>query len=521
MGIKISESGLNIHDVAAVARKKASVELSGSVKTKISQSREIIENYVKNNKTVYGVTTGFGPLCKYVISPKKAEELQENLIKSHSSGVGDYLPQDIVRACMLIRCNTLAKGCSGVRLEIIENLIEMLNKGVHPLIPETGSVGASGDLNPLSHMALPLIGEGFVEYKGKIIKSEEAFKECGIEKINLSYKEGLSLINGTSVMTGIAALLVYDSENILKIAELGAAFGLEVLDGIIDAYDERLQNVKSHPGQIKTAQNIREMLKGSRNVKDRNFILNVLENEKTEDDVSEVNTEIQNAYSLRCAPQILGPVSDIINYVKRVVETEMNSVTDNPIVFSEGKEILHGCNFHGQPVSMAMDFLSVGLAEIGVLSERRTARVLDKNLNNGLPAFLIKEDTGLKSGFMGMQYIASSCVAENAVLSSPVSIQSVSTNANNQDVVSMGTVAARKCKKVLENIERILGVELLVMCQAVDVKNIADRLGVGTKKAYDFIREQIPVLEEDRILSDDLNKIIGLIKNRSVLKAIQ
>lgn len=520
-GITIDGRSLRVDSVVAVARGNAHVKISEDAKRGINKSRELVEKWVSERRVIYGITTGCGPLCNRLIPLKKTEKFQENLIHSHSAGVGDFLQTDVVRATMLLRANSLARGRSGIKLTTLETLVELINAHIHPLIPEIGSVGASGDLIPLSHMALAIMGEGEVEYTGCVMNARNALKEAEISKVKLSYKEGLALINGTSLMTGIATLAVNDAGRLVKIAEINAIMGLEALKGTVEPFDERIHRERPHPGQIISAMNLRRLAEGSKLIKTADKINKALQGERKQNDgVFKAKEDIQNAYTLRCSPQVLGAVRDSVSYVKQVVEIEMNSSTDNPLIFSEDEEVLHGGNFHGQPVAIAMDILGIVLAEVGTISERRIARLLDERLNEGLPAFLVKGDCGLQNGFMGIQYVPTSLVAENRVLASPVSIESISTNANNQDIVSMGTIAARKAINILKNVRYILGVELLCAAQAIDFQD-PENAGRGTKEAHKIIRKHVPVLTDDRILYPDINKMVELIQTGTLLDGVE
>ncbi len=518
--LSVDGNSLMIEDLAQAAKGKLRVRLSNEAVPRIERSRRTVERWMKEDKILYGVTTGFGPTCDRIVPVVEAKRLQENLIRSHSAGIGPCFESDVVRAIMLCRLNVFAKGYSGVRLRTAEQLVEMINKGIHPRVPEIGSVGASGDLTPLAHIALAAMGEGCVEYKGRIRQSSEALREAGIDPLKLDFKEGLSLINGTSAMTGLAALAVFGSERLVRTSDIVAAMSLEGLLASSDAFDERVHLVKPHPGQIACAKNVRRLLTGSSLVTTDQEIVSSLEKERSREKVSHVGRKIQDAYSLRCIPQVMGAVRASIAFVRQVVETEMNSASDNPLVFSKEEQALHGGNFHGQNVSMAMDLLSIALTEIGNISERRTARLLDDGLSGGLPPFLTKGEPGLSCGLMGLQYVASSLVAENRALATPVSVQSIPTNANNQDIVSMGLTSARNATRILRNAERILAVELVASAQAIDFRS-PEKVGRGTGAAYQLIREKIKPITEDRELRSDLELATGLISSGSLLECVE
>ncbi|MDH5266079.1 MAG: histidine ammonia-lyase [Candidatus Bathyarchaeota archaeon] len=411
------------------------------------------------------------------------------------------LSTEIVRALMLLRINTLAKGYCGIRLE---TLVEMLNKRVHPIIPAKGSVGASGDLAPLSHMILVLMGEGKAEYQGRVMTGKEAMEKAGIRPVQLEFKEGIALNNGTQLMTAIAALTIHDAEKLIKTWEVATALTLEALLGVSDAFDERIHMVRPHEGQAITAKNIRELIAGSRLV-------------QTGKEAMEKLHRPHDPYSLRCVPQVLGAARDAIAYARSAVEVEINSATDNPLVFPEDEICLSGGNFHGQPISLAMDLLGLALTIVGNISERRTARLLDEKLNNGLPAFLIPPEAkkGLNSGLMTVQYTAAALASENKVLAHPACVDSIPTSANFEDFVSMGVSAAQKATQILKSVEYIVAIELLCAVQAVEFHG-SEKLGKGTKMAYLTVRKTVPVLSEDRVLSEDIEKIRQIVK-KSIL----
>lgn len=507
--ITIDGETLRIEDVAKVARNNVKVVIPEKVKRQVKKSRDFLEKLVKENHVIYGVNTGFGALNNRIISQEHIRQLQINLIRSHSAGVGEPLSKEIVRALMLLRANTLAKGYSGIRLETLETLVEMLNKRVHPIIPAKGSVGASGDLAPLSHMILVLIGEGKAEYQGKIMGGKEALGKAGIKPVQLEFKEGVALNNGTQLMTAIAALAVYDAENLVQTAEVATALSLEALLGVSDAFNEKIHKVRPHNGQAVTAGNIRKLIAGSQ------LIL-------TSNEAIEKTKRPHDPYSLRCAPQVLGAARDAIAYVRKIVEVEINSATDNPLVFPEEGVCLSGGNFHGQPISLAMDTLGIALAIVGNFSERRIARLLDEKSNNGLPAFLIPPEAkaGLNSGFMMAQYTAAALVSENKVLAHPACVDSIPTSANFEDFVSMGTTAAQKAMQILKNSEYVTAIELLCTAQAVEYRGI-EKLGKETKKAYTAIRRIVSRLTEDRVLSENIERLRQTIRNQTILNEVR
>lgn len=498
--ISIDGNSLTLGQFIDVARFKARVDLSEEAIKKIEKSRALVDQYVDEDKVVYGITTGFGKFSDVVITGDQTKELQRNLIISHACGVGDELDEEIVRGIMLLRVNALSKGFSGARLSTINTLVQMLNKGVHPLIPEKGSLGASGDLAPLSHMVLVMIGEGEAIYNGERLSGKEAMDVAGIATIELTSKEGLALINGTQVMTSIGALSIYDAINLSKTADIAAALTVEALNGITDAFDEKVHIVRNQKGQIKTGKNLLSLLEGSKMT------------------TKQGEVRVQDAYSIRCIPQIHGASKDCFEYVKEKVELEMNAATDNPLIFVEEEEVISGGNFHGQPMALAFDFLGIGLSELANVSERRLERLVNPALSNGLPAFLT-ENGGVNSGFMIVQYSAAALVSENKILAHPASVDSIPSSANQEDHVSMGTIAARKAKEILGNARKVIAMEILAACQAIDLRGNRG-LGKATNVAYRVIRENITTMEDDRVMYLDINTCEDiLVKNILVEKA--
>ena len=488
--IIITGNTLTLEEIVAVCRDYKRVELSDLAIEKILESRKVVDEFVENEDVVYGITTGFGKFSDVIISKEESKTLQRNLIITHAVGAGKPFDTEVVRGIILLRVNNLAQGYSGAKLETIQTMIEMLNKRVHPIVPEKGSLGASGDLAPLSHMVLPMIGLGQAEYLGKVMTGQEAMKLAGIAVIQLTSKEGLALINGTQVMTAVGALTVYDALNIIKVSDIAAALSFEAQNGIVNALDHRIHDVRPHKGQIDTARNLLNLLTGSKMTSKQGEI------------------RVQDAYSLRCVPQVHGASKDAINYVKEKVEIEINSVTDNPIIFPETKEGISGGNFHGQPMALSFDFLGIALAELANISERRLERLVNPTLS-GLPAFLV-EHGGLNSGFMIVQYSAAALVSENKILAHPASVDSIPSSANQEDHVSMGTIAARKAREILENVRRVLAMEIMCACQGIDLRGNKG-LGVGTKPIYEEVRKVVPMLKEDRPLYEDINKVEELI----------
>ena len=499
--ILITGHTLTLEELAAVCRENAPVALSPEAKQRILESRQVVDMLVDEAAVVYGITTGFGKFSDVTITQDECKQLQRNLIVTHAVGAGEPFPRDVARGIMLLRVNNLAKGFSGTRLELVETLVAMLNRGVTPVIPQKGSLGASGDLAPLSHMVLPMLGLGQAEYEGEVLPGDVAMARAGIPTVELVAKEGLALINGTQAMTSVGALAVYDAIRLMKTADIAAAMSFEANRGVKDALDPRVHAVRPHDGQMKTAANLRNLLLGSGNV------------------TCQGEVRVQDGYSLRCVPQVHGASQDAINYVKSKVEIEMNAVTDNPIIFKETMEGISGGNFHGQPMAMAFDFLGIALSELANISERRLERLVNPNIGN-VPAFLVKKG-GLNSGFMIVQYSAAALVSENKVLAHPASVDSIPSSAGQEDHVSMGTIGARKAAEILGNVRRVLAMELMCACQAVDLLGGQEKLGKGTAPAYRAIRAVCDTLEDDRPLYEDINRCEAVIQDGSLLRAVE
>ncbi|WP_159582798.1 histidine ammonia-lyase [Streptococcus halichoeri] len=500
--ITLDGKSLTLEDVIAVARKGVHCQIAESAVCDVKASRKIVDDIVNEKRIVYGVTTGFGSLCNVSISPEDTVQLQENLIRTHSSGFGDPLPEDAVRAIMLIRINSLVKGYSGIRLSTIEKLLELLNKGVHPYIPEKGSLGASGDLAPLAHMVLPMLGLGQAYYQGELLSGQAALERAGIQKIALAAKEGLALINGTTVLTAIGALATYDGIQLLKLSDIAGALSLEVHNGISSPFDDDLHTIRPQSGQLATARNIRHLLEGSGNT------------------TVASQQRVQDPYTLRCIPQIHGASKDSIAYVKSKVEIEINAVTDNPIICKDGK-VISGGNFHGEPMAQPFDFLGIALSEIGNVSERRVERLVNSQLSH-LPSFLVKHP-GLNSGFMITQYACAALASENKILAHPASVDSIPSCENQEDFVSMGTTAARKAGQILQNARRIVATEIMAACQALDLKPENHRLGKGTQPAYDMIRKNLNFIAFDKDIEiyEELNKASKVVESEEFLASVE
>ncbi|MDA3838560.1 MAG: histidine ammonia-lyase [Candidatus Delongbacteria bacterium] len=468
----------------------------------IEKCRKIIEDIVDHSYVKYGINTGFGKFSNVVIDKKNTITLQKNIILSHAVGVGDPLSIEIAKGVMLLKLNSFLPGNSGVRYIVADTLVQMINKNVIPYIPEKGSVGASGDLAPLAHMALVMTGQGKAFYNGKLISGKKAMKAADITPLELQEKEGLAILNGTQVMTAIAAVGLVRIENILKCADITGAMSLEALRGTISAFDLRVQNVRPHPGQKKTAQNFISMLKDSK----------ILDSHKK-------CNKVQDAYSLRCIPQVHGAIKDTYAHVNKVVLTEMNSITDNPLVFEQDNDVISGGNFHGEPIAFVMDFMSIALSELASISERRIEYMLDPATNDGLPAFLVSKG-GLNSGHMMTQVTAASLVSENKVLSHPASVDSIPTSSNKEDHVSMGTHAARKMLTILENVTTVISIELLCAAQALDYRD-PSQSAKAIKNVYDEIRKSISFMKKDRLIHTDIMKMLKLVKEYKIVEAAE
>jgi histidine ammonia-lyase len=504
--VVLTGNDLTVEDIIAVGVGDLGVELDEQALTRCRASREFLAQAVEANHVVYGVNTSFGPMCNKIINNNELQALQVNIVRSHAAGLGDPLKPYIAQAVMVVRLNTLVKGYSGVRVELLEFMQWMINNSIAAYIPECGSVGASGDLIHLAHLSLAIIGEGQVYYQEQLRPTKEVFAELGREPFVLSYKEGIALMNGTSAMTAIAAFAIFGAKKLLRISYVTGAFGIELFGGIDDAFDVDLHLLKPHPGQVETAETIRNLYSGSGNITRREDMHDQIRQQHCDGLVYETTVNVQDVYSIRCTPQVLAPVTEMIASATQTVEVEANSSNDNPIVVPEQKKIIHGGNFHGQSIGFAMDALCIGLSTLCNLSERRLNKLLDKNLNEGLPEHLIPGTLGLTMGFMGAQYLSTSTTAENRQLANPVSTNSISCNASNQDIVSMGTVAARKAFRLVSNAKHVVTLEVLADMQALSFRN-ADRLGRGTGRIYALLKEDFQVYDNTRVFHDDLVKL--------------
>ncbi|HEY3610403.1 MAG TPA: tyrosine 2,3-aminomutase [Pseudonocardiaceae bacterium] len=509
---------LDIDSIRRVAEDRTPVTLDQSTLDRAATSRKHFEDTVRQGIPVYGVTTGYGEMIYMLVGTSKEVELQTNLVRSHSAGVGPLFVEDEARAILAARLNALAKGYSAVRPELLERIALYLNLGITPAIPEIGSLGASGDLGPLAHIATSLIGEGYVLKDGQRAKTGPVLREHGIEPLELRFKEGLALINGTSAMTGLGCLVLGRALNQVRQAEIVTALVVETLHGSKSPFQAEGHDIaRPHKGQIDNAANMRALLEGTQLAVEHADLRRQAQEQATGGDVSRTDVWIQKAYTLRAIPQVVGAVRNTLYHATQTVETELNSSNDNPLFF-EGKEVFHGANFHGQPVAFVMDFTTIALTQLGVFSERRTNRLLNRYLS-GLPEFLVASgEPGLNSGFAGAQYPATALVAENRTIG-PASTQSVPSNGDNQDVVSMGLIAARNARRVLSNNNYILAVEFMAAAQAVDVSGRYDGLSPAGKATYDTVRSLVPTLDRDRYMSDDIESIAAALSRGEFLDA--
>ncbi|CAN5255570.1 histidine ammonia-lyase [soil metagenome] len=502
--IILNGENLSLEQVIEVAFGKPNASrilLSESAKEKVVRASDAVEKLLQRGEIAYGITTGFGALKDKIIPLDEVETLQKNIVISHAVGVGKPFDIPTVRAIMVIRANTLARGFSGIRLETLELLLEFLNKGIHPVVPEKGSLGASGDLAPLAHIACVLIGEGEAEFNGEILSAKDALEKAELKPVVLKAKEGLALTNGTTIMTAIGVMQTHRAQRLASLAEVAGCLSLEALNGTAAAFDARIHELRPHPRQIKCAENLRNILEGSEFVRQHD------------------PKNIQDAYTLRCMPQVYGAVRDAIDYVEWVMSNELNAVTDNPLIFfnDEGEpEIVSGGNFHGEPLALSMDYLALALTEIGNMAERRIMRLVDADSNGHiLPPFLTA-DSGLNSGFMIVQYTAAALASENKVLAHPASADTIPSSANVEDHVSMGVTSGLKLRDVVGNIEIILALELFCAAQGIDFRKKIiggeKSLGKGTQKIYNLIRSRVPFIEKDEYMKKHIDNICEIVR---------
>jgi histidine ammonia-lyase len=502
--IYLDKQPITIEDLVAVARAYAEAKISEETRVRVENTSGLIAKWINEKKVIYGITTGIGAMCNIMISDEDSRKLQENILMSHAAGVGPPFADDVVRTIIALRVHDLSLGYSACRMNTIEYLLAFLNKDVIPMIPEKGSVGASGDLAPTAHLGLVLVGKGEAALNGEHLSGFEALKRIGLPPLRLEPGEGLAIINGTQVMTAIGVLVVHDAVRLSKIADIACAMTLEVLMGSNSEFDPLIHRVRPHPGQGITAENMRRLTAESEIIASH-----------------EGCARIQDAYTLRCSPQIHGASKDAVAHAGRVIDIEINSTTTNPLIFPEIEDIRLGGNFHGQPVAMAADYLSMGLAEFGSVSERRIERLVNPQLSE-LPAFLVKNG-GLNSGYMLGQYAAAALVSENKVLAHPACVDSIPTSANKEDHVSMGSIAMRQTREILTNVENVLAIELLCAAQAYDLLTEYNpmKAGLGTREAYQVIRRHVPFLDKDRELYIDINAVVKLIRSGEIVNAVE
>jgi histidine ammonia-lyase len=491
---------LTLAEIEAVSLGGRAVAVAPTALERVARSRALIEEILAAGQTVYGVNTGFGKLSDVRIPAGSLAQLQANLVRSHAGGVGQPLSEGESRAMLLLRANVLAKGFSGCRPALVELLVALLNTGVHPVIPEKGSVGASGDLAPLAHLALVAVGEGEAFYKGERMAGGEALRQAGLQPIVLAAKEGLALLNGTQAMTAVGALAVARGRRVARLADLAGAMSLEALMGTPDAFDPRISQARPHPGQIAAAEHLVELLAGSE----------IREAHRFRD------TRVQDAYCLRCMPQVHGAVRDALEHVRRILEIESGSATDNPLVFPENSSktqnngVVSGGNFHGAPLAYAFDYAAIVLTDLAGITERRIDRLLNMDINEGLPAFL-SPDPGLSSGFLIAQIVAAALINECQVLAHPSSASSIPTDGGKEDHVSMGMTGALKLRQIVENAERVVAIELMCAAQALEFRRPL-KGSREVERAYAVVRAVVPRLEEDRVLAGDIEALAAAVR---------
>ena len=502
--VLLNGDDLTIDDVWSVAVERTPAALSDDGRSKMAAARELVDRAASESsgEHTYGINTGFGRFVSKAIPPELSEELQLRLLRSHACGVGEPYPDEVVRAAMVLRANALAKGFSGARVETVELLLDCLNKGVLPVVPSRGSVGASGDLAPLAHLALPLVGEGSARFEGELLSGADALARAGLEPVRLQAKEGLSLVNGTQFMGAVGSLGLVRARRIAKTADIACALSVEALQGSRVSFMPEIQALRPLAGQAAAAANLLRLLEGSAIIEAHRWC-----------------DKVQDAYSLRCAPQVHGASRDLLAYVEHTVSVEVNAATDNPLVLVDRGELVSNGNFHGQPVALALDSMALAVAELASISERRVERLVNPSLSDGLPAFLT-HDGGLNSGFMIPQYVAAALVSENKVLCHPASVDSIPTSAGQEDHVSMGNAAGLKCWAVLGNVERALAIELLAAAQGVEFLAPLEP-GAGARAAHDFVRSLSPTVMEDRTLAPDIERVAEAIRAGELVAAVE
>lgn len=500
MAVVLDGSGLTIENLVRVARLGEPVELASAAKERIQFCRDFVEQRIAERAVMYGITTGIGELSEMILTPEQTRSYQRYLVYSHSAGCGEPLPVDVVRAAITSRVNVLARGNSGIRLKIVETLVAMLNKGVTPVVFDKGSVGACGDLSPMSQMAIVLLGEGEAYYQGKRMDGKAAMAAAGIEIVEFEARDGLATINGSNMTAGFGALLLHDADRYFRTSEVAAALTLEVLNANMAAYDERIHRARGYPGAVACAENVRRLVADSEMLK-------------------QPGKKVQDAYSLRSTPQVVGAVKDALKWERSMFDVELNGVGDNPLFFPDDKAYLTGANFQGTPLGIALDMLGANVTMIAVLSERRTNRLMNRNLSSGLPAFLTK-GAGMFSGLMLTQYTQGMLICEDRILSSPASTGSIAAAADQEDFVSMSFTAALKAAQILRNAWYVLVIELMAGAQAVEFRKPL-KLGKGTAVAYEFIRKYVERMDEDRPVQYDINRLNDVTSSGQLLEAVE
>lgn len=519
MSIQIGpKQQLGIEEIHALGSPETSVELTDAAEDAIEQSYQQVGEWLDEGRVIYGITTGVGELIHNIIPPNQSKEMSRNICHSHAVGVGDRLEDEMVRRMMAGRLHTFAQGHSGVQPALAELLQELINRNITPVVPEQGTVSASGDLNPLAHIGTVLTGEGDVRYEGEIMEAMEAFDREGLKPITLEPKEGLSCMNGTTATTPMSAIALHEAKHLLKTSFLATALSMEVLHASAEPFDPEVLAVRPHPGMLRVGAILRDILGDSDLIRHKEVVQ--VEFDDLLDEEESVHTESfrQDSYSIRGIPQIVGPTLESYHYCKDTIETELNSVDDNPVIFPEENQCLHSAQFHAQSLAQSMDFLKMSIAEIGVICERQSARLLDPAVSKDLPPFLASDE--ISCGYEGAQYVAGSMVAENRVLASPVSIQSLSLNGQFQDVVSMGLIAARQARTIIEHVRRVLDFELMAAAQAAETRG-PDQLSSVSQTVYETIREKIPPVTEDRQLTDDFDRMESLTKGGELVKVVE
>ncbi len=497
------------------------IEINNKNWPKIRDCRKLVDTWANEERCIYGVNTSCGGLVDHLLPRERDNDFQKNLVRSITTQVGKPFENELVRTFMIARANSLCRGYSGIKEENLKIYLDMINKHVFPVIPRKGSLGTSGDLGPLGCIASVAFGEWKAMHNGKVVSGKQAMKAAGVNLMHLNAKEGLSLINGTSAMVGLACTIIIEAINTLKNSDIIAAFAIETLMGRINPFDVRVHEQKYHPGQYATAMNLTKLLKDSDMAIDElELSLELQTVLKKHEGICVADIPVEDAYSIRCTPQFVGPTKEAVHHAKEVLLRELNSSNDNPLIFTEYNTFIHNGHFHGQPISFAMDCLGISMVNLGVISDRRIDRFMDKNNSTGLPPFLCKEDTGVRMGLMGGQFMTTSLVAENRTLAVPASIQSIASTADFQDIVSFGLIAGRKARKIVENTNHILSFELLCAAQAADIRGV-DKLSPAGKIMHKAVRETLPYLDYDKVYIDDLEELKARIESGEFVEKIE